>query len=182
MPTRRIRTRLLFDENLPWRVVSALQALQFEVSYVGDDSANPPSPGRGSTDEEVLEQASNVNQVIVSSNWDMVLLCIEARQSVVWIDPHGRYFRREELAVLALKGIRDWSHRLEDSDGKICVRVLRSRTDSLSLDDAKALLTQRMNRSRARRTAASSHRPLGPLAETWNDAGQLDDATVARTS
>ena len=176
MATRRIQTRLLFDENLPWRVASALQALQFEVSYVGDDSANPPSPGRGSTDEEVLKQASTVNQVIVSSNWDMVLLCIEAGQSVVWIDPHGRYFEREELAVLTLKGIRDWSHRLEDGDDETCVRVLRSRTDSLSLNDAKAMLTQRIHRSRARRTARASHRPLGPLAETWNDSGHSDDA------
>ncbi|MDE0321693.1 MAG: DUF5615 family PIN-like protein [Acidimicrobiaceae bacterium] len=169
MATRRIRTRLLFDENLPWRVASALQALQFEVTYVGDESASPPSPGRGSTDEEVLKQASTVNQVIVSSNWDMVLLCIEANQSVVWVDPHGKYFQREELAVLDLKGIRDWSHRLEDSEGKICVRVLRSRTDSLNLDDAKAMLTRRMNRSGTRRTAATSPRPLGPLAETWDD-------------
>lgn len=176
MSTRRIRTRLLFDENLPWRVASSLQALQFEVSYVGDGKANPPSPRRGSTDQDVLERASAVNQVIVSSNWDMVLLCIEANQSVVWIDPHGRYFQREELAVLALKGIRDWSHRLEGSDGETCVRVLRSRTDSLSLDDARAMLTQRMNRARTPRTGATSHRPLGPLAETWNDSGHSDDA------
>lgn len=176
MATRRIQTRLLFDENLPWRVASALQALQFEVSYVGDANANPPSPGRGSTDEEVLKRASAVNQVIVSSNWDMVLLCIEANQSVVWIDPHGRYFQREELAVLALKGIRDWSHRLEGSDGETCVRVLRSRTDSLSLDEARAMLTQRMNRSRTRQSTATSHRPLGPLAETWNDDRHGEDA------
>lgn len=176
MSTRRIRTRLLFDENLPWRVASALQALQFEVSYVGDDNANPPSPGRGSTDQEILERASTVNQIIVSSNWDMVLLCIEANQSVVWIDPHGRYFEREELAVLTLKGIRDWSHRLEGSDGEICVRVLRSRTESLSLDDARALLTQRMNRSGIRRTGAASHGSLGPLAEIWNDSGHSEHA------
>ncbi len=176
MSARRIRTRLLFDENLPWRVALALQALQFEVSYVGDENANPPSPGRGSTDHEILERASAVNQVIISSNWDMVLLCIEANQAVVWIDPHGRYFEREELAVLALKGIRDWSDRLQGSDGAICVRVLRSRTESLSLEDAGAMLTQRMNRSKTPRTSTTPQGPLGPLAETWNE-GKLSDDT-----
>lgn len=175
MSTRRIRTRLLFDENLPWRVALALQALQFEVSYVGDENANPPSPGRGSTDQEILERASAVNQVIVSSNWDMVLLCIEANQAVVWIDPHGRYFEREELAVLALKQIRDWSDRLQGSDGATCVRVLRSRTESLSLDEARAMLTQRMNRSTTPRTGTTPQGPLGPLAETWNESKLSDD-------
>ena len=64
--------RLLFDENLPWRVAAALQVLEFAVSFVGDDSASPASPRRGSEDEVVLSHASGANQIIVTSNLDMI--------------------------------------------------------------------------------------------------------------
>ena len=67
-------TRLLFDENLPWRVAAALRILEFPVSHIGDDSASPPSPDRGSSDQAVLSHAESANQLIVTSNLDMILL------------------------------------------------------------------------------------------------------------
>lgn len=65
--------RLLFDENLPWRVASALRELRFPVTYVGDADASPASPDRGSADATVLDHAARFNQIIVTSNLDMIL-------------------------------------------------------------------------------------------------------------
>lgn len=94
--------RLLFDENLPWRVASALWELGFHVSYVGDAgdaSARPASPLRGSSDEVVLSHATRVNQTVATSNLDMILLCVEHCQQVIWIDPRGRQFTREDMVL-----------------------------------------------------------------------------------
>ena len=124
--------RLLFDENLPWRVAAALRTLEFSVSYVGDDSASPPSPGRGSSDEEVLSHAENANQLVVTSNLDMILLCVERGQSMIWIDPRGEHLRRAELVLIVFKGIDDWSERLATTDEPVCLRAMRTRTNTLT--------------------------------------------------
>ncbi|WP_420436867.1 DUF5615 family PIN-like protein [Candidatus Poriferisodalis sp.] len=164
---QRARTRLLFDENLPWRVPAALQLLELRTTFVGDENASPPSPPRGSTDEEVLEHALRTNQVIVTSNLDMVLLCAESQQSVVWIDPYGRQFRREALALLVFKSIDDWSRRLVPGDGPKCLRALRTRTQALDLQEAEELVLKRMRQIRAARRTSPEAPPLGPLSETW---------------
>ncbi|MCY3888906.1 MAG: hypothetical protein OXG50_03295 [bacterium] len=52
-PRQRPSIRLIFDENLPWRVAAALEMLQFKTTYVGNQH-HPDVPNRGSSDEEVL--------------------------------------------------------------------------------------------------------------------------------
>ena len=172
-PTSRSRIRLLFDENLPWRVPAALQILELRASYVGDDRANPPSPARGSTDAIVLAHARRANQVIVSSNLDMVLLCVENQQSVIWIDPHGRQFRREELAVLVFKNHHVWARLLNSSDLPLCIRSLRTRTEALDLIRAEEVVLNRMRRIREVRRASRGSAVPGSLHGTRTQINDL---------
>lgn len=72
MRPKALTVRLLFDENLPWRVASALQTLEIPASYVGDAEASPASPARGSADEVILTHAEQFNQVVVTFNLDMM--------------------------------------------------------------------------------------------------------------
>ncbi|MYH44100.1 MAG: hypothetical protein F4017_01975 [Acidimicrobiaceae bacterium] len=155
--------RLLFDENLPWRVASALHELRFPVSYVGDNDASPASPDRGSSDAEVLDHAARFNQIIATSNLDMILLCVERDQSVVWIDPRGRQLRREDLALLVFKNVRDWAQRLDDAAEPVCLRAMRTRTDTLELSEAGRLARDRMSRMTRRSTRTRQPRPRGDL-------------------
>lgn len=162
-PKARAGSRLLFDENLPWRVAAALRVLGLPVSYVGDDSASPPSPVRGSSDEVVLDHASRVSQTIVTSNLDMVLLCVERRQRVVWIDPRGQHLRREELVLLAFKNIEDWAQRLDAATEPVCLRALRTKTETLALDEAGHRVRNRISRISRQRARSRQPRPLGEL-------------------
>ena len=156
--------RLLFDENLPWRVASALWELGFHVSYVGDTgdaSARPASPHRGSSDEVVLSHATRVNQTIVTSNLDMILLCVEHGQQVIWIDPRGRLFRREDMVLLVFKNINDWAQRL-NADA-VCLRALRTKTHTLELGEAGRLARNRMSRISQKRARSQQHRRQAEL-------------------
>ncbi len=156
--------RLLFDENLPWRVAAALRILELPVSHIGDDSASPPSPGRGSSDETVLSHAENASQLIVTSNLDMILLCLERGQSMIWIDPRGEHLRRAELVLIVFKGIDDWSERLAAIGEPVCLRAMRTRTNTLTLGEAGRLARGRMSNIAARaRFRQKRPKPLGEL-------------------
>ena len=161
-PRRRLSIRLLFDENLPWKVAAALEILDFRATYVGNQHhANVPS--RGSSDDEVLAYAQKANQVVVTSNHDMILLCAERQQSVFWIDPRGRQFRREELVLLVFKNISDWESRLREATGPVCSRAMRTKTTILSLGEAGRLAHQRMRRIAAAKRRKKSQTRIGPL-------------------
>ena len=160
---QRVNVRLLFDENLPWRVAAALQVLEFPVSYVGDDQANPASPPRGSSDQIVLEHAERVNQIVVTSNLDMILLCVERQQRVIWIDPRGRQFRREDLVILAFKNISDWADCFQSAYDPVCLRAMRTKTVTMGLDEADRRVRDRMSRITSSKTRSKSAKPLGPL-------------------
>lgn len=101
------------------------------------------------------------NQVIVTSNHDMILICAEAGEPVIWIDPRGRQFRRIELVPLVFGRIEEWQAMLAEADAPICVHVLRTKTEVLTLDRAKHLVLQRMRKLQARRRTqareSSSH-------------------------
>lgn len=103
----RPRIRLLFDEDQPPVVARALRELSFNTSHVGSDRDG--TPAKGSTDPIVLGHAKSTGQVVVTSNHDMILLCVEQGESVVWIDPRGKQYRRSEMVVLCFRGIEDWS-------------------------------------------------------------------------
>lgn len=102
---------------------------------------------------------------MVTSNHDMILLCAEQNESVIWIDPRGRQFRRAELVPLVFTRVEEWRRLLSDADAPICVHVLRTKTDVLPLDRARHLVLQRMRRLQARKRARAPRRPVGPRLE-----------------
>lgn len=147
--------RLLFDELLPWRVAEALHVLGFNTSYVNNAAHNQPR--KGSSDAEILAHAMKTGQVIVTSNHDMIMICAQQQQSVIWIDSRGRQYRRDELAALAFSGIRDWQAGLASATGPMCLRVLRTKIELLPLDRAGRLAERRMKS--LRRKQAARRRP-----------------------
>ena len=163
MSNRASRLRLLFDELLPWRVAAALRVLGFQVSYVGMEEGDAPALPRGSLDEDVLDHARLTNQIVVTSDLGMILLCAEGRQSVIWIDPRGRQLRRSDMVFLVFKHIHDWEERLERADGPICLRAMRTTTNSLDLDEATHLARGRMKRISPAIKPRKRAAPPGPL-------------------
>lgn len=134
--------KLLFDENLPWRVAEVMGVLEFDVSYVGQYEYG--SAKRGSPDSVVLAEAQRINRIVVTSNHDMILLCIEKEESVIWIDPYGRQIKRNEMAVLVVNAIPEWEKNLADVSGPVVIRTLRTKIELLDLKDAKQLVQRRM--------------------------------------
>ncbi len=127
------------------------------------EAADTPAPVRGSSDEEVLEHARRTNQVVVTSDLGMVILCTQADQSVIWIDPRGRQLRRPDMVLLVFRHIHDWEERLDQADGPICLRAMRTTTNSLDLETAARLARGRMKRiSPARKPRKRATLP-GPL-------------------
>lgn len=157
--------RLLFDENLPWQVAEALRVLEFGVSFVGRDEDG--SPKRGSSDSVVLAEAQRINQIVVTSNHDMILLCIEKEESVIWIDPYGRQIKRNEMVVLAFNAIPEWEEMLASVSGPVVIRTLRTKIESLDLKDAKHLVQRRMKgiaAKKARRTTKKKAKQVESLS------------------
>lgn len=155
--------RLLFDELLSWRVATALRELGIRASHVGHEGDQ--SPPRGSSDAVVLEHARKTNQVVVTSNHDMIILCAEENESVIWIDPRGRQLKRTEFVPLVFGRVEEWQARFASADGPICVHVLRTKTEVLTLDRARHLVVQRMRRLRARKRTQAGRQPSGPTLE-----------------
>ena len=146
--------KLLFDENLPWRVAEALRVLGFDVSYVGRDEYG--SAKRGSPDSVVLAEAQRVNRIVVTSNHDMILLCIEEEESVIWIDPYGRRIKRNEMVVLAFNAIPEWEEMLAGVSGPVVIRTLRTKIELLNLKEAKQLVQKRMRTMEANKARRST--------------------------
>ena len=168
MPSRsKPTTRLLFDELLPWRVASALRELGYKTSYVG--SQGDSAPPRGSSDIDVLEHARSTGQVVVTSNHDLIILCAEEGESVLWIDPRGRQFTRDELAGLLFAKMAELDAVFRSASEPVCVRVLRTKAERLSLDRAHHLASQRLRRLSIRKRGRKQ-RPAGELLETAADA------------
>jgi predicted nuclease of predicted toxin-antitoxin system len=154
----RPRQRLLFDELLPPDVARALHELGFNTSYVGNGAHGQPP--RGSDDATVLRHAMATNQVVVTYNHDMIILCAELGHPVIWLDPRGRQYRHDELVVLAFGGIARWEQGLAAAGGAVCVRVLRTKVETLTLDRAAQLSEQRMRRLAARKRAQRTRREI----------------------
>jgi predicted nuclease of predicted toxin-antitoxin system len=120
-------------------------------------------PARGSSDETIIEFAHKTNQVIVTSNHDMMLLCAEAGQQFVWLDPRGKHLGGVEQALLVLRQVREWEEILA-SDSIICVRARRTRCESIDPSEAARLAAQRMKSIQKRKRLKKST-PMGPLIE-----------------
>lgn len=171
------RVRLIWDEQLSHAVPRALRELGFNTTHVG--AVADGAPRRQSSDLEVIEFAQRTNQVIVTSNHDMMLLCDEAGQQFVWIDPRGRQFRREQQVLLCFQQIRTWEEILESGE---CVHAFRTKAVPIASAEAAQLAMQRFRALRRRQRGPKIRRPApglsaiadGGLAERWDD---LADAT-----
>ena len=125
--------------------------------------ADPPN-------EEVLDQARRTNQIVVTSDLGMILLCAEAGQSVIWIDARGRQLPRSDMVLLVFKQIHDWEEQLANADGPLCLRAMRAKTNTLEPDAAARLVRDRMKRiSPARKPRKRTTRP-GPLFPQGDEA------------
>lgn len=163
-PERKLR--LLFDELLPWRVASALRELRYKnISYVGDEHSDPPAPARGSSDEVVLDHAIRVNQIVVTSNHDMIVLCAERGCNIIWIDPRGRQIEFEEMVLLCFKHITDWAERFDAAAESVCLRALRTKTETLTLDETLRRVHNRMRKRSSTQPTKKKPppRPVGGL-------------------
>jgi predicted nuclease of predicted toxin-antitoxin system len=118
-------------------------------------------PKRGSSDLQVIEYALKANQVVVTSNHDMMMLCEEATQQFVWLDPRGKQLRKSEQALLALSQVHSWAEILA-SDPAVCVRALRTKCLPIEATEAVRLARQRM-KSIERRRRTKTARPVGNL-------------------
>jgi hypothetical protein len=141
----------------------ALRVLGYNASWVGNDADGAPITG--SSDEDVLGHAKRTGQVVVTSNHDMILLCAEQEESVVWLDPRGRQFKRDEQVVLVFRTAADWESLLAAATEPVCLRALRTKTEILTLDRAAHLVQQRMRVIAARKRRQAKAKPLGPHSE-----------------
>lgn len=139
--------RLLWDENLSALVPQALRVLGFRTTWVG--SADDGAPGKGSPDEAVIEYATRTNQIIVTSNHDMMTLCHESSQRFVWLDPRGRKLDREAQVLLVFTQAREWERLLQEHTD-MCVHARRTRCAPIASDEAARLAQQRMREIRRR--------------------------------
>jgi predicted nuclease of predicted toxin-antitoxin system len=151
---------MLFDELLPPAVP---EVLGYNASWVGNDADG--APDRGSSDEDVLYHAKRTGQVVVTSNHDMILLCAEQEESVIWLDPRGRQFKRDEIVVLVFRTAADWGSLLAGGIEPVCLRALRTKTQVLTLERASHLVQQRMRVIAARKRRQAKPKPLGPLLD-----------------
>ena len=95
----------------------------------------------------------------------MILLCAEENESVIWIDPRGRQLKRTEFVPLVFSRVEEWQALLEAADAAVCLHVLRTKSEVLTLDRARHLVVQRMRRLQARQRAKDRSTPPGPTLE-----------------
>ncbi len=138
--------------------------LEYNASYVGNEQDGAPL--RGSSDQGIISHARATNQVVVTSNHDMILLCLEQQQSVIWLDPHGRKVTRDEMVVLVFQAAREWEYLLQSATEPVCIRALRTKNECLSGERAIHLVRQRMKRIAAKKRRAAKPKPLGSLFDS----------------
>lgn len=144
--------RLLWDELLSPLVPQALRVLGYRTSFIGNEADGQPP--RSSTDAEIMAHAQRTNQIIVTSNHDMMLICAEAGQRFVWIDPHRRQLTRAHQVLLVLEQIDQWQELLDAHPAK-CVRAMRTKCVAIDPEEASRLAALRM-RALARRRRAKA--------------------------
>ena len=152
----------MWDELLSPRVPPALRSLGFRTTYVGNEEDG--TPARQSSDEDVIAFAKQTNQIIVTSNHDMMMICAEAEQRFVWLDPRGKQLSAREQVLLVFSQIERWEELLAENPSD-CVHALRTKCEPISPGDAVRLARRRM-RELQRRRRSRAPRPLGPLFDS----------------
>lgn len=157
---QRPRIRLLWDENLSSLVPQALRVLGFRTTWVG--AADEGVPAQGSSDAVVVEFAKRTNQVIVTSNHDMMTLCDELGQRFVWLDPKGKKLAREAQVLLVFQQIAEWERLLAEQPG-MCIHARRTACKVIASGEAARLAANRMReihrRTRRKQRAARAEAP-----------------------
>ncbi len=157
------RTRFLWDANLSPQIPKALKILGFNTSHVGARDGAPPS---NSSDEDIVAYSIKTNQIVVTSNHDMMMICAEQEQRFVWLDPNSKQLRRERQVIVVFTQISEWERILQASKS-ICVRALRTKCVAIEPDDAVRLAVRRMrdlSRKRSpRQRPGSSGTPIPGL-------------------
>lgn len=134
----------------------ALRVLRFRTTWVG--APDECVPLKGSTDAELVAFAQRTNQVIVTSNHDMMTLCDEAGQRFVWLDPRGRTLTYEAQVLLVFSQIASWEQILSEQE-HVCVHARRSACQPISSAEAARLARNRMREiKRRQRRRQRSHR------------------------
>lgn len=156
----RPRIRLIWDELLARPVPNALRVLGFNVTWIGADDVGVPP--KGSPDIAIIEFAQRTDQVIVTSNHDMMTLRNETGQRFVWIDPRGRKLDGEAQVLLVFQQIAKWEQILTEQP-VMCVVARRSGCQAISSSEAARLAYNRMRvlerKKRATKRAAVSAAP-----------------------
>lgn len=156
---KKATVRLIWDEQLAPKVPRALRELGLKTTHVGHQSDGCPI--KGSSDQEIIDYALKTNQIIVTSNHDMMLLCSEAGQRFVWLDPRGKQLGGVEQALLVLRQIAAWEDIL-NSDSSICVRAMRTKCEPIDSAEAARLAAQRM-KTIQKRKRTKQLKPMGPM-------------------
>ena len=74
------------------------------------------------------------------------------------------------MVLLVFKQIHDWEEQLANADGPLCLRAMRTKTNTLESDAAARLVRDRMKRiSPARKPRKRTTRP-GPLFPQGDEA------------
>lgn len=162
---RRPQIRLLFDEHVSPRVARALGALGCRVGYVGDEH----QPPKGTEDADVLAHARTANQVVVTTNHDMIVLCAEEGESVIWLTPRDKDLTLEAVAAMCFAQLREWESLLAQANGPVCVMAHKTKCDVIPLERAKRIALERGKRRRRRRRSQGGQRSRGDLLDTATD-------------
>jgi hypothetical protein len=113
----------------------------------------------------VLEHALRTNQVIVTSNHDMMMICAEAGQRFVWLDPRGRQYSRADQVLIVFTQIDQWGQILAQNSTQ-CVRALRTKATAIDADEAARLARARMRDLRRRQRRRQTTKDM-PAAGFW---------------
>jgi predicted nuclease of predicted toxin-antitoxin system len=143
------------------KVARALAEIGFRVDHVGGEG----QPPKKSTDGEVLDHARKCQQIIVTNNHDMIVLCAEEEASVVWLGPR-RSLNLDEQVLACFMNIANWDRLLGQQKKAVCLRAFKTATKVLSLEQASRLAMERIRRAKRPPTRRKATKPSPGL---WDD-------------
>lgn len=111
----------------------------------------------------VLEHARIANQIIVTTNHDMIVLCAEEGESVIWLTPRDKDISLEALTWMCFSQLHEWQRLLEDASGPICIMAQKTKCAPVPMDRAKHLALERGKRRRRRETSRARRASEGEL-------------------
>ena len=130
------------------KAARALKELGLRVEHVGA----PTQPAKSTPDEQLLRHAKQHAQVIVTTNHDMIELCAQENESVVWFDIYGRKVDLPKMVVRIFTQVSKWDELLDGEP--ICVHSLGTKVEPMPLQEASRRARNRIKRVEAKRRRA----------------------------